>query len=263
MLSLPDFVRADAATLLLIVLATVTGELPRASFDAAWDAWPGGPDGYTPTVEVEGWVRENWRSLTEMPRSGEILADVGGEKSSSNDTDSLTNLTARAHHARDWMPKFLSKLRRKGIVSHAAAAAGITRQTAYACQKAYPEFAALWALAEEEAADRLEAEAWRRGHHGVDKTVYGRVDKDQDGEIGIERHYSDTLLLSLLKARRPGKFREKGGDTNVNVNASASASATAITVVIPPEKLKGIQERNRLQLEKQAARALKASAGGN
>jgi hypothetical protein len=32
----------------------------------------------------------------------------------------------------------------------------------------------------------------------------------QGGEVLIERRYSDTLLLALLKAHRPGKFRDDG-----------------------------------------------------
>lgn len=49
-------------------------------------------------------------------------------------------------------------------------------------------------------AERVEQELLRRGVQGVTKKVWGRVDKDLDGEIGEEVHYSDTLLLAANKA---------------------------------------------------------------
>lgn len=49
-------------------------------------------------------------------------------------------------------------------------------------------------------AERVEQELLRRGVQGVTKKVWGRVDKDLDGEIGEEVHYSDSLLLAANKA---------------------------------------------------------------
>lgn len=49
-------------------------------------------------------------------------------------------------------------------------------------------------------AERVEQELLRRGVQGVAKKVWGRVDKDKDGEIGEEVQYSDTLLLAANKA---------------------------------------------------------------
>ena len=49
-------------------------------------------------------------------------------------------------------------------------------------------------------AERVEQELFRRGVQGVVKKVWGRVDKDQDGEIGEEVQYSDSLLLAANKA---------------------------------------------------------------
>lgn len=49
-------------------------------------------------------------------------------------------------------------------------------------------------------AERVEQELLRRGVEGVTKKVWGRVGKDEDGEIGEEVHYSDSLLLAANKA---------------------------------------------------------------
>lgn len=49
-------------------------------------------------------------------------------------------------------------------------------------------------------AERVEQELLRRGVQGVTKKVWGRIDKDLDGEIGEEVHYSDSLLLAANKA---------------------------------------------------------------
>jgi hypothetical protein len=77
------------------------------------------------------------------------------------------------------------------------------------------EFVERYAVALEEANDWLEQEAFRRGFQGVDKPVIhqGMPTMLEDPETG-EKHmftvkeYSDPLLLSLMKARRPEKFRE-------------------------------------------------------
>ncbi len=67
------------------------------------------------------------------------------------------------------------------------------------------DFAAQWRKALEEGTDLLDAEARRRAVTGVDKPVYykGKV-------VGSITKYSDRLLMFLLKAHRPQKFRDGG-----------------------------------------------------
>ena len=83
------------------------------------------------------------------------------------------------------------------------------RQTVYDWRAADSDFAAAWDDALDQAADTMEREAFRRAVEGVEETVYGRVDRYSDGEIGKVRKYSDTLLIFLLKGARPEKYRER------------------------------------------------------
>lgn len=115
--------------------------------------------------------------------------------------------------------RFLKELARRGNVSAAARKAKVGRRTAYEWYEADAEFAAAWDEALEVAIDALEGEAWRRAQTGVLKPVYQR------GElVGKVREYSDTLMVTLLKAHRPEKYRERfehtgrdGGPVQVQV----------------------------------------------
>jgi hypothetical protein len=113
--------------------------------------------------------------------------------------------------ARPWQKGFLAVLRESGNVRLACDAAGIDRSTAYLRRQADGTFAAAWDSALDEAADLLEAEAWRRAHEGWDEPVYGRLPgKDAgEGQIGIVRKYSDSLMQTLLKGHKPEKYRER------------------------------------------------------
>ena len=76
-----------------------------------------------------------------------------------------------------------------------------------------PAYAQAFAEAREEACDALESEARRRAVKGVRRPVYykGKL-------IGYIRKYSDTLLIFLMKAARPDKYRD-----NVKIKKTESA----------------------------------------
>ena len=104
--------------------------------------------------------------------------------------------------------KFIVALSELGNVKAACKRAGVQRRkTAYDWREADAEFAAAWAEAEIVATETLEAEAWRRAVRGVrsTKTIYFKGES-----IGqqVETEYSDTLLIFLLKARAPDKYRD-------------------------------------------------------
>ena len=104
---------------------------------------------------------------------------------------------------------FLAALRFQPNITLAARAAGLSRQTMYEWAEKDEAFAAEWVAALEEGIDLAEAEMWRRGVEGWDEPVYGRVGKDQDGEVGTVRRHSDAMLTLALKAHRPEKYRER------------------------------------------------------
>lgn len=109
--------------------------------------------------------------------------------------------TDRTNRARE---KFLLVLAECCNVSEAARAAGIGRSTAYEWREADADFAAAWDAAEQEAADRLEREAWRRAVEGVDKPIV------YQGEVtDTYKEYSDRMLEILLKGHRPERFVDR------------------------------------------------------
>ena len=115
--------------------------------------------------------------------------------------------------AKDWRLVFLEELSKTGNVSAAAKRAKVARNTAYlargmegkdeAGQIEAQRFAAAWDEALEVAIEMLELEARRRAEQGTLEPVF------YQGEIcGRVKKYSDTLLIFLLKAHRPEKYRD-------------------------------------------------------
>lgn len=103
-----------------------------------------------------------------------------------------------------WQKAFLTALKKTGNVTKACRAAKIDRTTPYRHRESDEEFARLWDEAIDESADLLEAEALRRAVTGWNEPVF------QGGrQVGTIRKYSDPLLVLLLKANKPDKFRER------------------------------------------------------
>ena len=86
--------------------------------------------------------------------------------------------------------KFLKALRETGIVTDAAKILGVDRTTVYRERDRNPQFKADWEQVNEWVTEELEQEARRRAMKG-----------------------SDTLLMFMLRAKRPSVYRE-----SVNVN---------------------------------------------
>jgi hypothetical protein len=100
---------------------------------------------------------------------------------------SVVNVTPKKkrRQASEWRPAFIAALRNSGNIRAACQAAGIARETVYRNREASAEFRAAWDSALEDAIDVLEATARQRAQAS-----------------------SDTLLIFLLKAHRPEKYRE-------------------------------------------------------
>ena len=115
--------------------------------------------------------------------------------------------------------RFLEMFAETGNVSVSAKAAGISRSGVYGHRELDDGFAKAWEEAEQVAADRLETEAWRRGVDGVAEPLVsaGRLVCGEDGKPLHVLRYSDQLLLALLRAHRPEKFRDR---TSVELDVS-------------------------------------------
>ncbi len=108
---------------------------------------------------------------------------------------------SRRSPARD--AKFRAALEEHGDVSAAAKTAGYPRRSVYEWRDKDPSFKALWDAAWELGVDAMEEEARHRGVVGDDQPVY------QGGKkVGVIRKKSDTLLMFMLKGRRPDRYRD-------------------------------------------------------
>jgi len=128
----------------------------------------------------------------------------------------VTEVTPKRH--RDWRPSFLSTFAGTGIVRVACHAAGISRTQAYRERQQNPRFAEAWDQAEEDATEALEAEARRRA-----------------------MSVSDTLLIFLLKARRPVVYRD---------NARLELTGAAGGPIVTQQVLAGLDDHERAALRK-------------
>lgn len=109
-----------------------------------------------------------------------------------------------------WHARFIEILSQSCNVTLACKGAGVDRTNAYIHRKEIPDFARAWDDAIEQAVDILEAEAWQRA-----------------------RKQSDVLMIFLLKAHKPEKYREK-----VNLHHSGKIDVTRLS----EEELKDIIE---------------------
>jgi nucleotide-binding universal stress UspA family protein len=103
-----------------------------------------------------------------------------------------------------WTNAFLAHLAECGILTDAAAAAGVDRSTVWRRRQDDLDFAKACDEAIDMAADKLEAEARRRALDGTEEPVY------QGGQlVGTKRVYSDSLMALLLKGRRKKVFADR------------------------------------------------------
>lgn len=97
-----------------------------------------------------------------------------------------------------WHARFLELLGSTCNVTLSARGAGVDRTTVYNHYKNDPAFAAAWDDAKESAIEELESEAWQRA-----------------------KKQSDVLMIFLLKANRPEKYRETIRNEMTGANGGA------------------------------------------
>ncbi len=111
-------------------------------------------------------------------------------------------------HARE---AFLGALSAGSSIAAACRSSDLGRTTVYGWRTSDEAFATAWDEALDAGTDRLEDEAFRRAHDGVAEPVIsgGRQVIDADGMPLVVRRYSDSLLVTLLKARRPERYKDR------------------------------------------------------
>ena len=126
---------------------------------------------------------------------------------------------------------FLSHFAQHGNVLHACREARIGRTTFYGWLKSDPRFAVIYAEATEDAVDVLEAEAKRRAVDGYTEPVY------QGGkQVGEVRKFSDNLLITLLKGKRPDVYRER-----LDVNARLGLAPTELSEILAEGRQRALE----------------------
>lgn len=127
----------------------------------------------------------------------------GGERCWRHPADT-SDTASRARNERWSREGFLVAFEATLMVSTACQLVGIHRSTVYAERDRNDAFAKAWAEVEENVIERLEAEAYRRAVDGVTRPLVSAGKHVTD-----VTEYSDSLLMFLLKARKPHMYRER------------------------------------------------------
>jgi len=100
---------------------------------------------------------------------------------------------------------FLAALAEGLSFSGAARAAGAGRAALKSLRDHDPGFAVAWDDAVEAGVDALEDAVLRRAKDGIERPVFY-----QGVQVGVQRVYSDSLAVLLLKSRRPERYGDRG-----------------------------------------------------
>ena len=130
-------------------------------------------------------------------------------------------------HDTSWYEKFFEHFRITGNLTESAELAEVGRALVYYHLERYDDFKTQFENAEQESHDSLEREAYRRALEGVEEPVFY-----QGSTCGAIRKYSDTLLIFLLKARRPNKFRERA---DLNLSGGLTVEGWDIVGKVTPD----------------------------
>ena len=136
-----------------------------------------------------------------------------GPKPTLAERPTYQNLPLRGIHSNQ--RRFLAAYCHCGIISKAARIAKVHPKLHFqwVTKDKPPKFLYrnAWKLVKQIAADYLEEEARRRALEGVQRLVFykGKPLKDpRTGKYYLEHEFSDSLMMFLLKANAPKKFRE-------------------------------------------------------
>jgi len=113
-------------------------------------------------------------------------------------------MAARTIFDKERQARYLEILAEGKTATHAAKQVAVHLQTVYQKRRRDPEFAAAYDLARKMGTHAMEDEAIRRAVEGNNKGIYWKGER-----VAYEKEYSDTLLMFMLKAREPEKYRER------------------------------------------------------
>lgn len=99
---------------------------------------------------------------------------------------------------------FLAELETCGNITASCKKSKIDRKAVYRWKKADPAFLVEYEESVSIGIDALEDEATRRAFEGCEKPVF-----QQGRKVGSVKEYSDTLMIFLLKCRRPEVFKDR------------------------------------------------------
>jgi len=139
---------------------------------------------------------------------------------------------------------FLDVLSRTGVIRPALEAAGFKRNCLPRL-RSDPDFEAAYREALEDATDTMESEAYRRAVNGVLRTK--AIGSGENTQFIDELHYSDPMLMFLLKANRPDRFADRskseisapGGAPLIPATTDASAAARIAALLDEARRRRG------------------------
>lgn len=133
---------------------------------------------------------------------------MSDEQQQSNNPTRITRTRAKTLASQN---KFLKAYGECGVIKYACIAAGIDRSTYYDWRDNDQEFRERLPDKKSEAIDTLEYAAYVQSVLGTEEPVVsaGKVMYNKDGTPCMVRRYSPQLLITLLKANNPEKYKEK------------------------------------------------------
>lgn len=175
-----------------------------------------------------GWMPRNVDSDKKSPLHGP-LGNLEDQK--------LRRVTGRNFTA-DKKERVLNHLALGYSIAGSAKKVGVSPATISAHRKKDEHFNTLCELAIEQGTEYLEDVALERVTEGVPRSVYYQGEK-----VDETRDFSDTLLIFLLKARKPEKYRDRmdltTGGKDWGSAFQAAAQAAAQDLLESPEPIDG------------------------
>src|ERR1051326_3014907 len=192
-------------TLLIFILKTLKPELKkRKRIKISLEGWNADLEKFSrrqlDAIVAELQSRSEAERAEQGPNNDEVSEHVGARRRRRERRSQVEHLNTKQRCLLSCFGGF-------GQLRKAAQTAGVSRSAHYVWMKQCPEYVKRFNLAQEEAADRLMDEAYRRAMAGIRTPVMYRG--KQVHNLGLpcyECRYSDRLLILLLKALRPERY---------------------------------------------------------